>query len=91
MMYAKRVKVGEVERYIYGLAEWLDGETIKSATVEACGSLFFVSASDVAGEDVGFFVAGLAVGSGSVIVRYATNTRKDSVKLRINVAPATVC
>ena len=91
MMYAKRVKVGEVERYIFGLSEWLDGEAISNAAVTACGAQLSVSATDVAGDDIGFFVTGLVAGSGSVIVSYTTATRSDSVKLRINVAPATIC
>lgn len=91
IQFAKRLKVGKVERYTLGLTAWLDGESLTSVSAEACGTEVQVNSSDFVGATVGLFVEGLSSGIGSVIVSYQTATRSDSVKVSIVTVDADTC
>lgn len=90
-VYEKRLKVGKRERYTLGLSAWLNGETITSATVTACGSFLTVDSYDVSGSAIGFFATGVARGAPEIIFSYTTATRADSQKHNVVVIAADIC
>lgn len=91
MNYEKPLKVGKKERYTLGLANWLNGEAITSATATPCGAGFTVESTDFSGSTVGFFATGATAGRFDVIIAYATATRSDSQKHQIAVVAADAC
>ena len=80
----KQLKVGHVERYTLGLANWLNGETLTSAVLTGDGKLT-LSPVDITGDDVNWFATGLSVGVSSVTVVYSTATRNDRQVVKIVV------
>ena len=90
-VYEKQLKVGKKERYTLGLSAWLNGETITSATVTACGSFLTVDSYDFTGDVIGFFATGVARGAPEVIFSYTTATRNDSQKHNVVVVAADAC
>jgi len=90
-VYEKQLKVGKKERYTLGLSAWLNGETITSATVTACGSFLTVDSYDFSGDVIGFFATGVARGASEVIISYTTATRTDSQKHNVVVVAADIC
>lgn len=92
MLYDKRLKVGKTERYTFGLSAWLDGDTLTTATVTACGGGFTVGTSGIeGGSTIGFTGTGVTAGRYDVIFNYSTSTRSDSAKHQIEVVAADAC
>ena len=91
MAWLKPVKVGKTERYELGLSGWLDGESIISHSVQACGAGVVIKSSGVTGSDIWFYAEGVTKGSVKIIIEFATVTRSDSYTERLQVAAADVC
>lgn len=95
MAWDKAVKVGKVERYTYGLSEWLNGEAITSASV-TCDNVFAsVSAVNFDNDEqlVSFLATGVQAGTQQLRIDFATATRSDTspiLKLKVKALPAPV-
>lgn len=85
MRLYKILRVGKRERYILGLAQWLDGEPLTSVYVEPDAMATLFGVPDIDGSDIGFFLDGAAIGTCQIHVNYATATRTDCRTLTVLV------
>ena len=84
--FAKVLRVGKRERYVVGIAGWLDGEAVTSVTVEPDVNFATLhGTSDLDGSVIGFFLDGVAAGTCKIHLAYTTATRSDCRTLSVSV------
>lgn len=84
MLIPKRLSVGKTERYTVGVSQWLDGETLQSATVTSDEKVT-IGSSDIQDSIIGFFATGVSTGDCTIKLEFSTATRSDCYTITIIV------
>lgn len=81
----KPLKVGKTDSYSLTVSEeWLNGETISTATITVDGAYLALGTQSIVGNIIYFYLTGVAVTSGTNIhIDYTTATRSDCDFVRV--------
>lgn len=92
MAWEKAVKVGKVERYTFGLSEWLNGEELVTASVTCDNEFASISAVTIDNQQqlISLLAAGVQPGTQELRLNYTTSTRSDTspiLKIKVKALP----
>ena len=83
LTWAKSLKVGKIDRYSIDLTNWLDGQSIATATMVPASTFATAGAVSIDGNIISVLITGDNVGVEVFDINYATATRSGCVEAQL--------
>ena len=85
LTWAKSLKVGKVDRYSIDLTNWLNGQSIISATIAPVTGIATAGTTSIDGNVISWLITGVGLGVEKFDVAYTTATRSDCEEVQLKV------